>query len=82
MANRTQQLCKLIITHITVRLDILKLFALQTVILETEVAHKATKDIMTMHCIPRDRSADLLSEGESDDIQQADVTDAKATNGL
>lgn len=39
--------------------------ALQTVILETEVARKATKDIMTMHCIPKDRSADLLTEADN-----------------
>ena len=35
---------------------------LQTVILEREAAHAATKDIMTVHCIPKDRSADLLPE--------------------
>ena len=35
---------------------------LQLVILEREAAHAATKDIMTVHCIPKDRSADLLPE--------------------
>ena len=44
---------------------------LQTVILEREAAHAATKDIMTVHCIPKDRSADLLPE--TNGIQTADV---------
>lgn len=34
----------------------------QIVILEREAAHAATKDIMTVHCIPKDRSADLLPD--------------------
>ncbi|KAL3147512.1 Protease Do-like 9 [Trebouxia sp. C0009 RCD-2024] len=43
----------------------------QTVILEREAAHAATKDIMTVHCIPKDRSADLLPE--TNGAQAADV---------
>ena len=33
----------------------------QLVIMETEAARKATKDILTMHYIPNDRSEDLRS---------------------
>ena len=44
---------------------------MQTVILERKAAHAATKDIMTVHCIPKDRSADLLPEANG--TQAADV---------
>ena len=44
---------------------------MQTVILERAAAHAATKDIMTVHCIPQDRSADLLPE--TNDAKTADV---------
>ena len=47
---------------------------LQTVILDRTAAHAATKDIMTVHCIPKDRSADLLPE--TNGIQTADVPTA------
>ena len=43
----------------------------QTVILDRDAAHAATKDIMTMHCIPKDRSADMLPE--SNGLQTANV---------
>ena len=43
----------------------------QTVILDRNAALAATKDIMTVHCIPKDRSADLLPE--SNGLQTADV---------
>lgn len=46
-------------------------WCMQTVILEREAAHAATKDIMTVHCIPKDRSADLLPE--TNGAQAADV---------
>lgn len=44
---------------------------LQLLILEREAAHAATKDIMTVHCIPKDRSADLSPD--TDSIQLAAV---------
>ena len=50
---------------------------LQLVILEREAAHAATKDIMTVHCIPKDRSADLLPE--TNGIQTADVPPANGS---
>ncbi|KAA6422597.1 MAG: protease Do-like 9-like [Trebouxia sp. A1-2] len=49
----------------------------QLVILEREAAHAATKAIMTVHCIPKDRSADLLPE--SNGIQAADVPPANGS---
>ena len=49
----------------------LTLCCLQIVILERSAAHAATNDIMTVYCIPKDRSADLLPD--TDVVQTADV---------
>ncbi len=61
---------------------------MQTVILDKEKAHEATAEILTTHCIPSDRSADLADAGsgpeaapEVGSLEVVGNGDAGPTNG-